>query len=164
MDNKFLIRLNDSFKTIKTRILLNEEVRKYLYYDNIDDNTTVPSINQVVDNVFIQPVIEVDASEPFNKKNYITITVPEGDKENNRMAYAIRIIVMCEKSCWNINGDVRPLLIAQELINTLDGFKTYLSNSLSFDSIVETVTSKDVYGYSLLFNVTDGISDINDKK
>ena len=79
------------------------------------------------------------------------------------MDYVVRIIVMCDKSGWDLNGDARPLLIAQEVVNTLDNFETSFSNRLVFDSIVETVTSKDIVGYSLLFNVADGISDINEE-
>jgi hypothetical protein len=62
-----------------------------------------------------------------------------------------------------VNDQIRPLILSQEVVNILDGFKTYFSNTLEFTSIVETVTSKDVYGYSLLFNVTDGVSDSDEK-
>lgn len=163
MDKKFLLRVNDSFKQLKTKILLNEEVRKMLYYDVVDDNTIAPVIEQAAEHVFLQPVIDVDVNEPFNKKNYITITLPESEKDDNQMNYVFRIIVMCEKTCWNLNNDIRPLLIAQEIINDLDGFKTKLSNTLKFTSLVETVTNKNVCGYSILFDIIDGISDINEK-
>lgn len=163
MDKKFLLRANDSFKQIKTQLLLNDTIRKYLYYDNIDDNTEAPVIDIVKDFVFIQPVITVETTEPFNKKNYITITLPDGKLKSNKMEYVLRIIVMSDKSSWNINDDARPLILSQEIVNTLDGFKTYFSNELKFVSMVETVTTKDVYGYSLLFSATDGISEVNDK-
>lgn len=163
MDKKFLLRVNDSMKRIKTNLLLNDNIRQLLYYDEINSSTDIPLIEQVAGNIFIQPVIDVEVKEPFNKKNYITITFPEGDKENNRMDYVVRIIVMCDKSGWNLNGNARPLLIAQEVVNTLDNFETGFSNKIVFDSIVETITSKDIIGYSLLFNVSDGISDIDEE-
>lgn len=163
MDKNFLLRVNNSLKRIKTELLLNEDIRKWLYYDNVDINTVAPFIEQVADHVYIQPIITVETSEPFNKKNYITITIPEGSLSSNKMDYVLRIIVMCEKESWNLNGDVRPLLISQQVINILDGYKTELSNTLSFSNIVETVTSKDVCGYSILFDVTDGISDTHEK-
>ena len=31
MDKNFLLRVNDSFKQIRTQLLLNEKIRKYLY-------------------------------------------------------------------------------------------------------------------------------------
>lgn len=163
MDKKFLLRVESSLKKIKTKLLLNENLRKLLYYETIDNNTIAPVIEQVKDHIYLQPVITVETTEPFNKKNYITITIPEGDKSGNKMGYVVRVIVMCEKTSWNINGDIRPLLMAQEIVNTLDGFKTDMSNALDFTSIVETVTSKDVVGYSILFDVTDGISDTNEE-
>lgn len=163
MDKTFLLRVNDSLKKIKTQLLLNESIRKLLYCEEINNTTKAPVIDQVKDHIYLQPIITVETTEPFNKKNYITITIPEGDKDNNKMDYVVRIIVMCEKSSWNINGDIRPLLIAQEVVNILDGFKTDMSNELNFTSIVETVTSKDVVGYSILFDIVDGISDVDEK-
>jgi hypothetical protein len=162
MDKQFLIRVNNSFKQIKTQLLLNETIRSYLYWDDVVSNE-VPPIEIVKDHIFIQPVVDVETSEPFNKKNYITITVPEGEKSENCMDYVVRIVVMSDKSSWTINDDVRPLIISQEIINILDGYKTYFSGSLSFSSLVETVTTKDVVGYSLLFTTSDGISDIYEK-
>lgn len=161
MDKKFLLRLNDTFKSIKTKILLNENIRNLLYYDVLSEENEEVPVRVAAEHVFIQPVIDVE--EPFNKKNYITITMPDGDKSNNKMDYVVRLIVMCDKTSWNIDGDCRPLLIAQEIINELDGEKFKLSNPLVFSNIVETVTNKNVYGYSLLFDITDGISDIDEK-
>jgi hypothetical protein len=79
------------------------------------------------------------------------------------MDYIIRLIIMCDKSTWNLNGNIRPLLISQEIVNELENEKFQLSGPLVFDSIVETVTSKDVAGYSLLFDVVDGISEVDEK-
>ena len=163
MDKSFLLRVNNSLKKIKTQLLLNDSIRQKLYYETIDETTPVPVIDQVKDHVYLQPVITVETMEPFNKQNYITITIPEGDKHNNKMEYVVRVIVMSEKKSWNLNGDVRPLLISQEIINILDGYKLDFSNTLEFTNIVETVTSKDVYGYSILFGVVDGISDVDEK-
>lgn len=163
MDKKFLLRVNDSFKQIRTQLLLNEKIRQLLYFDTVDETTIVPSIDLVKDHIYMQPIITAETTEPFNKKNYITITIPEGDLSNNKMDYVVRIIVMCEKTCWEINDNIRPLIISQEIINILDGYKTYFSNELSFSGIVETVTSKDVYGYSILFSTADGISDVDEK-
>ena len=85
------------------------------------------------------------------------------EMKENSLTIGTALYVFSEKTSWNINGDIRPLLMAQEIVNTLDGFKTDMSNALDFTSIVETVTSKDVVGYSILFDVTDGISDTNEE-
>lgn len=163
MDKEFLKRVNDSLKQIKTKLLLDADIRKMLYYDMIDDATIAPVIDQVKDHIYLQPIIKVETTEPFNKKNYITLTIPEGDLIGNKMEYVVRVVIMCDKSTWALNGDIRPILMAQKVANILDGFKTEFSNSLQFSNIVETVTSKDVVGYSMLFNTSDGISDVNEK-
>ena len=157
MDKEFLIRLNNSYKQIRTRLLLNEKIRLLLYYDEFDDTTTVPSKELVKEHIFLQPVIDTDVVEPFNKKNYISITVPNTDVSKNKVDYTVRIIIMSEKTDWEINGNIRPLIIAQEVINELEGLKLEVSNKLSFYSMVETVTNKDVSGYSLLFTTSDGL-------
>jgi hypothetical protein len=162
MDKQFLIRVNNSFKQIKTQLLLNEKIRSYLYWDDVENNST-PPIEVVKDYVYTQPVVDVETVEPFDKKNYITITLPQGEKDDNRVDYIIRIIVMSDKNNWNVGDDIRPLILSQEIINTLDGYKTYFSGFLSFDSLVETITTKDVMGYSLLFVVSDGVSDVYEK-
>ena len=163
MDKEFLKRVNNSLKQIKTKLLLDEDIRKLLYYDVINNDTLSPVIDQVKDHIFLQPIIDIETTEPFNKKNYITLTIPEGELTNHKMGYVIRVIIMCDKSTWELNGDIRPLLIAQLVSNILDGLKTEFSNVLKFSSIVETVTSKDVVGYSMLFDATDGISDVDEK-
>ena len=159
MDKKFLLRLNDTFKTIKTTLLLNDNLRTLLFYDEIDEDTVAPPIQVAAEHVFLQPVIKTETTEPFNKKNYISITGPEAKKRDNRVVYILRVIVMCDKSTWMVNNNIRPLLIAQEIINTINGVKFQLSGALELDGIVETVTSPDVTGYSILFDVVDGISD-----
>lgn len=164
MDKQFLIRLNDSYKQIRTRLLLNEKIRTYLYYDEIDENTEVPPIDLAKQHIFLQPIITTDVVEPFNKKNYISITVPNADISNSKVLYTVRIIVMSEKTCWEVNGDIRPLILSQEIVNELEGLKLDLATKLSFSSMVETVTNKDVSGYSLLFTVADGIGKNDDKK
>lgn len=159
MDKNFLLRADDVLKRLKTKILLDEEIRTMLYYDEVTTDTVTPPVEIVADHVFIQPIIDTDVVEPFNKKNYITITFPEIGLNNNFVEYVVRIIVMCDRTTWLFNDQARPLLLAQKIINLLDGFKTKFSNELIFDSIVETVTNKKVCGYSILFNVQDGISE-----
>jgi hypothetical protein len=97
MDKSFLLRVNNSLKKIKTQLLLNDSIRQKIYYENIDNTTPIPVIDQVKDHIYLQPVITVETTEPFNKQNYITITIPEGSKSNNKMEYVVRIIVMSEK-------------------------------------------------------------------
>ena len=64
------------------------EVRKLLYYDSdvikrsveedrvSFDEMPVPAIELVKDNIFLQPIVEVDNQPPFDKKVFMSITSP----------------------------------------------------------------------------------------
>lgn len=167
MDKNVLIRLESTMRSIKTQLLLNENIRKLLFYTEIEDLEEVetPSINAVKSNIFLQPIIDVDVEPPFNKKNYITITVPDSRKRPNDIDYVFRVIVQCDKTCWTYGeGFIRPLRICQEILNTIEGQRFSCAGQLKFDSLVETVTNKTVSGYSILFSLLDGIGDPDDYK
>ena len=81
MDKKFLLRVNDSMKRIKTNLLLNDNIRQLLYYDDINSSTGVPLIEQVAGHIFIQPIIDVDVKEPFNKRIISLLHSPRVTKQ-----------------------------------------------------------------------------------
>jgi hypothetical protein len=56
-------------------------------------------------------------------------------------------------------GKQRPLLLGQEIVNILNHLMIDSSHSLVFQSFCETVTNKDVAGYSFLFSLRDGTAD-----
>lgn len=154
-------------RAIKTQLLLNDNIRKLLFHTEIEslENVVLPPFGAVKDNIFLQPIIDVDVDPPYNKKNYITITVPDGRVRANKMEYVFRIIVQCDKTCWTYDDDyIRPLRISQEIINILDGQRFSCAGQLNFTSSAETVTNKTVSGYSLLFSLIDGIGDPDDYK
>ena len=77
MDRYFILRLEKTLKNIKRKLLTNEKIRTLLYYDSDyinenQNNLTVPGIQLVKDNIFLQPVVSNDIDPPFNKKNFIT--------------------------------------------------------------------------------------------
>ena len=167
MDGKFLLRLEDTMRRVKQEILFNEDIRKLLYYENIEDINELksPSLQACADHIFLQPIVDTDVTEPFNKLNYITITVPESASSSNKIHYIFRVMIMCDKRCWTYENDnIRPLQLAQLIINILDGKQFSCAAPLSFVKVVETVTNKTTYGYSLLFDLTDGIGDKDDTK
>lgn len=167
MDKNLLIRLESTMRAIKTQLLLNEKIRKLLFYTEIEnlEDVALPSIADVKGNIFLQPIIDVDVDPPYNKKNYITITVPDSRIVSNKMDYVFRIIVQCDKTCWTFGDDfIRPLHFSQEIINILDKARFSCSGQLKFTNLVETVTDKTTSGYSVLFTLIDGIGDPDDNK
>lgn len=166
MDTKFLFRLESTMRDVKQQLLLDEDMRKWLFYENIEnlENMAVPSIASCKNHIFLQPIVDTDVTPPFDKLNYITITVPES-AIGNKINYVFRVIVMCDKRCWTYDDDrIRPLHMTQKIINILDGKKFKCAAPLSVSKIIETVTNKTMYGYSIIFGLSDGLGDGNDTK
>lgn len=166
MDKEFLIRLESTMRSIKQKLLLDDDIRKMLFYEKIVDleNMKAPSIASCSDHVFLQPIIDTDVTAPFDKLNYITITVPES-AISNKAHYVVRVMIMCDKRCWTYDDNrIRPIRLAQAIINAIDGEKFQCASPLSLSKILETVTNKTMYGYSIVFGLADGLGDGNDTK
>ena len=173
MDKKFLIRLEHTLQQIKKDLLLDKDIRKLLYYDsskiaefkseeNIPfDELDVPAIELVRDNIFLQPVVEVDIQPPFDKKIFMAITSPSmGFAEADSIEYAIKISIQMDKTNWVYDDDkIRVYRLAQLVINKLDGVKYDCATELQFEQMLETITDKTVTGKSLLFSIVDGVGE-----
>lgn len=173
MDKEFLIRLENTLSKTKKTLLLNEEIRKLLFYDSStiqlqkqENNTSfedlsTPPIELVRGNIFLQPIVEVDNDPPFNKKVFISITSPSmGFVDVNSVEYAIKVSIQVDKTNWVYDDSkIRVYRIAQEVINVLDGMKYDCATELSFEQMLETVTDKTVTGKSLLFSLVDGVGE-----
>lgn len=173
MDKTFLIRLEGTLGKIKKTLLLNEDIRKLLFYDSAtiaqqqsEDNIPfeeldVPAIELVRDNIFLQPVVEVDNNPPFNKKVFISITSPSmGFESADSVEYAIKVSVQVDKTNWVFDDNkIRVYRLAQEVINELDGEKYDCATELAFEQMLETITDKTVTGKSLLFSIVDGVGE-----
>lgn len=100
MDTKFLFRLESTMRDVKQQLLLDEDMRKWLFYENIEnlENMAAPSIASCKNHIFLQPIVDTDVTPPYDKLNYITITVPES-AIGNKVNYVFRVMVMCDKRC-----------------------------------------------------------------
>lgn len=173
MDKTFLLRLESTLSKIKKTLLLNEDLRKLLFYDSAtiaqekEENAIsfkdleVPAIELVRDNIFLQPVVEVDIQPPFNKKVFIAITSPSmGFESDDSVEYAIKISIQMDKTNWVYDDNkIRVYRMAQLIINDLDGVKCDCATELTFEQMLETITDKTVTGKSLLFSVVDGVGE-----
>lgn len=173
MDKQFLIRLENTLRKIKRDLLLDEEIRKLLFYDSKEmerlqseenipfDSLDVPAIELVKGNIFLQPIVEVDNQPPFNKKVFISITSPSmGFAKDDSIEYAIKLSIQMDKTNWVYDGDkIRVYRLAQLVINKLDGVKYECATELAFKQMLETVTDKTTTGKSLLFSIVDGVGE-----
>lgn len=164
MDRSCFLRLEDTIFNIKKDLLLNSKIRKLLFYessdiDNLDTKEDV-SVELVKDNIFIQPVLEIDNEPPFNKKVFISITNPTtvmGAPTNDN---SIKITIMMDKSMWIIGNKTRIYSLMQEIYNTIEGKKYACSDNLELVEIIDTIIDKTVYGKSMMFGVFDGSGEI----
>ena len=166
MDRYFILRLEKTLKNIKRKLLTNEKIRTLLYYDSDyinenQNNLTVPGIQLVKDNIFLQPVVSNDIDPPFNKKNYIAITATTSGFTGSSVLmaeHAIKVSIMTHKTNW-IYGDnnIRILHLIQEVINELDGYKFACSNALEYEQALQTVIDESMTGYSVIFSIVDGL-------
>lgn len=173
MDKQFLIRLENTLRKIKRDLLLDEEIRKLLFYDSKEmerlqseenipfDSLDVPAVELVKGNIFLQPIVEVDNQPPFNKKVFISITSPSmGFAKTDSIEYAIKLSIQMDKTNWVYDGDkIRVYRLAQLVINKLDGVKYECATELAFKQMLETVTDKTTTGKSLLFSIVDGVGE-----
>ena len=173
MDKEFLIRLESTLRQIKRDLLLNTDIRKLLYYDsskiaelkseeNIPfEELDIPAIELVRDNIFLQPIVEVDNQPPYDKKVFMSITSPSMGFENaDSVEYAIKISIQMDKTNWVYDGDkIRVYRLAQLVVNALDSKKYDCATELMFEQMLETVTDKTTTGKSLLFSIVDGVGE-----
>lgn len=163
MDNKFILRVEKVIQSIKAKLLLNEEIRKLLFYesDEIVEDVEIPTIQLVEGNIFTQPVVNVTTEPPFNKKIFIAISLSaSGFKTYNEVDHAIKIAVMCHSSDWIYGaGKVRVLHLVQEVINELDSKKFACAEVLEYEQLMQTVINEDITGYSIIFSVADGVGE-----
>ena len=163
MDTKFILRVEKTIQEIKAKILMNEEVRKLLFYesDALVDGVEIPSVQMVEGNVFTQPVVNVTTEPPFNKKIFIAISLSaSGFRAVNEVDHAIKVAIMCHSSDW-IYGEnkVRVLHLAQEVINAIDGRKFACAERIDYEQLLQTVVNEDITGYSIIFSVADGVGE-----
>lgn len=163
MDKKFILRVEKTIQSIKSKLLQNEKIRKLLFYesDALVGDVVVPSVQMVKDNIFTQPVVNITTEPPFNKKIFIAISLSaSGFRAVNEADHAIKIAVMCHSSDWIYDGGkVRALHLVQEVINDLDGVKFACAEVVEYEQLLQTVVNEDITGYSLVFSVADGLGE-----
>ena len=173
MDKTFLLRLESTLSQIKKTLLLDAELRKLLFYDSETirlkaeenglsfDELEVPAIELVRDNIFLQPIVQVDVEPPFNKKVFIAVTSPSmAFLKGDSIEHAIKISIQMDKTNWVYGSNqIRVYHMAQLVVNALNGKKFDCATELSFEQVLETITDKTVTGKSLLFSVVDGVGE-----
>ena len=81
--------------------------------------------------------------------------------EDSSISAMIRVNIVYNTNKWElIDGDCRTLALADRVIASLDKKKLTVSNPVEYVSTQELIISKQLVGYTLLFDIVDGNSEL----
>lgn len=144
---------------IRSLIQANPEVRKMVYFDGANAlSQAAPTIAEVKDHFTISAVFDV-TKPPFTKNTIISIALTNSAYEEDSvlMSGVVRINVLTRSSLWEMeNNKIRPLEIANIIVETLNNKKISASHKLFFSDIDLAVVDQEVNGYTLSFFLEEG--------
>lgn len=157
-------RIQTTIKAIKRQLLNDEVIRKLLYNDSNNAlNLPTPQNKDVAKYITTYPIYEFEDKEDYTQHGMINIFMADSEPndEDNSIAAMIRINVVYNTDKWElIDGDCRPLVIADRIVELIDKKKLSVSNPVEYTNIQELIISKKLVGYALLFDITDGNSEL----
>lgn len=157
-------RVQTTIKAMRTRLLYDECVRKLLFYDNnMALELDTPEAKDVAKYITTYPIYEFENKEDYTQHGMVNIFMTDSDPndEDNSIMAVIRVNVVYNTEKWElVDGSCRPLMIADRIIELLNNTKLSVSNPVEYDNTQELIISKKLVGYTLLFNLTDGSSDL----
>lgn len=149
---------------IKRVLLEDEEIRKLLYNDSNDAlNLDTPSTEDVDDYISLYPIYEFNTEAGYNHNCGVSINVSVIDPTDEvvQMIASLTINVVVNTNKWILTGNkIRPLAIADRIIELLENKKFSASSTLSFDGMTNLIMTKRISGYALSFTMTDGTANI----
>lgn len=154
-----LNRIEKTLFEIKRVLLENENIRKLLFNDGEDAlRQPTPAVNEVDNYIVLDPVYE---AKDCSKGVFVNIIIESGNaQEDNIIFGTIRINIAANRGVWFIENGVRILRLGDEIINILEQCKFSISNNITFDSFSTLIIDKDLYGYTLSFDFSDGVGNI----
>jgi hypothetical protein len=146
---------------IRTRLKEDGTLRKLLCYDGNDALLLkeVPEIDDVSKHITLRPVFEFENKEEWDQNSMINIYMTEATPFDDAKVVSgvVQINVVCNQDVWDLVDDkCRPIEIADSIIRLVDQKKFTVSNKLVFNTITDLIINKKVFGYALLFEITDG--------
>ena len=163
--NTMLDNIQSALFEIKRVLIEDEEIRKLLYNDSNDAlNLDTPSIESVDDYISLYPVYEFNTeSGGYNHNCGISIGVSVIDPVDEvvQVIASLSINVLVNSNKWVLTGNkIRPLEIADRIIELLENKKFSTSSTLSFDGMTNLIMTKRISGYALSFTMNDGTAKI----
>jgi len=160
-----LEKIEETLAGIKNKLLADELIRKLLFNDSNNAlNMLAPLPQLVEDYITLKPVFDFENKEEYAKNSVINIYTTQiipGD-ETKKLDGVIQINVVCNEDKWElVDLKIRPIQICNRIIKLVNNHKFAASNKLVFDTMTDLIISKKLFGYALLFEVTDGSGKID---
>lgn len=144
---------------IKHLIKETPEIRKLIFHDVSNAlDLQKPTYEEIEEYVVVSPIF--DATEPpFDKNTIITIAIKKAqyDEEAIIVHSLIQISVLTRNTLWKLNDNkVRPLEIADLIIQKINNRKLKTSHKILFSHIELSVLNENINGYTLTFLMEEG--------
>ena len=158
-----LLNIESLFFEIKNLLSSDEVIKKLLFYNDSDALEKVtPTLADVESHFFIKPIIYVYEDSPeANINNFLSIGYVKGTPLEGSTRHMLKISVASERRLWELKDNkIRPLRIANKVIEKINKRKFGPATILKLDDIREVHFSNDLVGYILLFELWDEQGDI----
>lgn len=148
------------------QLLLNDMVvRKLLYHDS-NNALNMADVDQSAVEKYITnyPIYQFENKADYTQNAMVNVFLADTglDDEQITLQGVLRINIVVNVDKWElVGGRCRPLALADRIIMLLNNENLGLSNPITFDSFQELLVSKKLVGYALLFNIADGVTEIN---
>ena len=148
------------------QLLLNDVVvRKLLYHDS-NNALNMADVDQSAVEKYITnyPIYQFENKADYTQNAMVNVFLADTglDDEQITLQGVLRINIVVNVDKWElVGGRCRPLALADRIIMLLNNENLGLSNPITFDSFQELLVSKKLVVYALLFNIADGVTEIN---
>ncbi len=161
MENTWEIfdNLQNSIFEIRQLIQSDPEIRKMLLFDTRDAlEKTTPSFEEADEFIILSPIFDI-TEPPFDKNTIMTISVTRSNYNDELVTLnnIIKINILTRSELWELNNNkIRPLEIANKIIQKINNLKISASHKLYFLNIELAILNENVSGYALIFHLEEG--------
>lgn len=144
---------------IRSLIQSIPEVRKLVYFDTktaLGENT--PTITETQDHFTVSAVFDI-TEPPFDKNTIVSVGYKKGNYNDElvMMLGMININILTKSELWELSDNkIRPLEIANSIINKLNNIKLSTSHKLLLVGIDLAILSDGTNGYTIAFILEEG--------
>lgn len=157
--------LQNTLVEIKSTLLNDEAVRKLIYNDSNNClNMDTPTKDVVTKYITLYPIYQFENKQCYEQQGMINIYIADNNIDDDYATHSgvIQINIVFNIDKWDLVGNkIRPIELSNRVVQLVHNKKFSISNQLKYISMQPLILSKQLIGYALLFNYTDGNSNLN---